>query len=101
MLDSIASFGEDALGELYVVDFDGDVFKIGSRIFGDATNDGKVNGADYTVWADHYFDTGVGFDLGDFNRDGIVDGATTRCGPTASNRPPRQRPQSPNPAVWP
>ena len=74
-LDSIASFGEDALGELYVVDFDGDVFKIGSRIFGDATNDGKVNGADYTVWADHYFDTGVGFDLGDFNRDGIVDGA--------------------------
>lgn len=73
-LDSIASFGEDASGELYVVDLDGDVFKIGSRIFGDATADGKVNGADYTVWADHYLETGVGFDLGDFNRDGTVDG---------------------------
>lgn len=42
---------------------------------GDANGDGYVDGADYTIWADHYLLTGATFAQGDFNNDGIVDGA--------------------------
>jgi len=43
---------------------------------GDATLDGFVDGADYTVWADGYQQTtSLGGYGGDFNRDGVVDGA--------------------------
>lgn len=73
-LNRISSFGEGADGELYIVDLDGEIFKIGSRIFGDANNDRLVDGADYTVWADNFLKTGTSFDQGDFNRDGIVNG---------------------------
>ena len=38
-VDSIASFGEDALGNLYIVDFDGEIF----RLVGD-TSTGGGNG---------------------------------------------------------
>ncbi len=41
---------------------------------GDANGDGKVDGADYTLWADHYKTAG-GWAGGDFNNDGTVDGA--------------------------
>ncbi len=41
---------------------------------GDANTDGAVDGADYTIWADHYKLAG-GWHQGDFNDDGIVDGA--------------------------
>ncbi len=41
---------------------------------GDANLDGSVDGADYTIWADHYFQAG-GWEEGDFSGDGIVDGA--------------------------
>ncbi|MBL9125376.1 MAG: PEP-CTERM sorting domain-containing protein, partial [Planctomycetaceae bacterium] len=44
-------------------------------LFGDANFDGLVDGADYTLWADHYLQEDVGFSLGDFNQDGLVDGA--------------------------
>ncbi|MBL9123698.1 MAG: PEP-CTERM sorting domain-containing protein [Planctomycetaceae bacterium] len=41
---------------------------------GDANSDGIVDGADYTIWADHYLQT-VTWRYGNFNFDGIVDGA--------------------------
>ncbi len=41
---------------------------------GDATRDGVVDGADYTVWADNYKLPGT-WDEADFNADGTVDGA--------------------------
>jgi hypothetical protein len=42
---------------------------------GDANLDAHVDGADYTVWADHFLQTGKTRAEGDFNGDGIVDGA--------------------------
>ena len=42
--------------------------------FGDATLDGCVDGADYTLWADHYKQAGDWGD-GDFTGDGCVNGA--------------------------
>ncbi|MBL9124339.1 MAG: SMP-30/gluconolactonase/LRE family protein [Planctomycetaceae bacterium] len=43
---------------------------------GDATEDAIVDGADYTIWADHYLQTtNRGVARGDFNHDGLVDGA--------------------------
>ena len=41
---------------------------------GDGNLDGGVEGADYTVWADHYGQAG-GWAEGDYNGDGWVDGA--------------------------
>lgn len=41
---------------------------------GDANLDGVANGADYTIWADHFGQSGE-FTEGDFNQDGKVDGA--------------------------
>jgi hypothetical protein len=39
---------------------------------GDANGDGAVTDADYTIWADHYGQCGVGVAQGDFNGDGCV-----------------------------
>ena len=41
---------------------------------GDANYDGKVDGGDFTLWADHYKQAG-GWGDGDFTGDGTVDGA--------------------------
>ncbi|MBX7071867.1 MAG: DUF4465 domain-containing protein [Pirellulales bacterium] len=41
---------------------------------GDANGDTLVDGADYTIWADHFQQSG-GYAQGDFNGDGVVDGA--------------------------
>ena len=41
---------------------------------GDANLDTAVDGGDYTIWADHYGQTGVGWTGGNFNGDGAVDG---------------------------
>lgn len=49
-----------------------------ARTPGDANNDGRVDGADYTVWADHFLSnptSSLTFNQGDFNRDRVVDGA--------------------------
>lgn len=46
-----------------------------TRTPGDANGDGVVDGADYTLWADHYLATGRMWPEGDFTGDGIVDGA--------------------------
>jgi glucose/arabinose dehydrogenase len=73
-IGSIASFGEDANGELYAVSLSGSVYRIDGRLLGDATGDRQIDGADYTVWADNFHGSG-GFDSGDFNRDGAIDGA--------------------------
>ncbi len=54
---------------------------IRSQVRGDANWDGRVDGADYTIWADHYGQTGVpawssgGWSVGNFNEDATVDGA--------------------------
>ena len=56
-------------------------FAVGPPIPGDANLDGVVNGADYTVWADHYGQSPVppwedcGWSVGNFNDDDIVHGA--------------------------
>ena len=43
-------------------------------LMGDANQDGVVDGADYTAWADHFLQNG-GRAEGDFSGDGFVDGA--------------------------
>ena len=43
--------------------------------FGDANLDGGVDGADYTLWADHYKMADMAWGDGDFNGDTVVDGA--------------------------
>lgn len=48
------------------------------RTPGDANNDSQVDGADYTVWANHFLTaptSSLPFNQGDFNRDGVIDGA--------------------------
>ncbi len=42
---------------------------------GDANRDGVVDGADYTLWADHYGGNGMTWEQGDFTADGLTDGA--------------------------
>jgi hypothetical protein len=42
---------------------------------GDANGNGLVDGADYTIWADHFQQSPQPFWHGDFNGDGVVDGA--------------------------
>lgn len=42
---------------------------------GDASRDGTVDGADYTIWADNYLKTDALWKHGDFTIDGLVDGA--------------------------
>lgn len=42
---------------------------------GDASLDFEVDGADYTLWADHYGQCGMGWGDGDFTGNGCVDGA--------------------------
>ncbi len=47
----------------------------GDLVPGDANGDGRVDGADYTIWADNFGFPDVGFERGDFNCDGGVDSA--------------------------
>jgi hypothetical protein len=48
---------------------------IAAPLPGDASLDGFVDGADYTLWADHYLMAGQGWGEGNFNGDAAVDGA--------------------------
>jgi hypothetical protein len=41
---------------------------------GDANNDGRVDGFDYMVWLNHYYQDIFGPEVGDFNSSGKVDG---------------------------
>jgi hypothetical protein len=46
-----------------------------TKLAGDASLDGRVSGADYTIWADHFKTTGATWGQGDFTGDGNVSGA--------------------------
>lgn len=75
-IGSPSSFGEDADGNLYVVDyFGGEVFRIRTdiQIPGDYDGNGIVEEADYTVWRDAYGLTGL--QIADGNGDEVVDAA--------------------------
>lgn len=53
-VNDMVSFGSDAYGHLYIMDFQGEVFRFEpGSLRGDYNNDGVVNLADYTVWRDH------------------------------------------------
>ena len=73
-MDSIASFGEDAQGRLYVVDIGGEIFRLVPPVPGDANLDRTVNDADFrTLYANFApFVTGKTWSQGDFNDDHIV-----------------------------
>jgi len=76
----IVSFGEDAGGELYMVDtFRGDVYKITAVPpveLGDFNLDGIVDGADYTLWRDTEGQSGLpAFSGADANGDGSITNA--------------------------
>ncbi len=69
------AFGEDAVGNVYVVDLGGDLFRIvtNNLVPGDYNGDGIVSGADYDVWKSNF---GSLSDLAaDGNGNNIVDAA--------------------------
>jgi hypothetical protein len=47
---------------------------LASSIPGDANNDAKVDGFDYIIWLNHYYQRVSGVANGDFDTNGIVDG---------------------------
>ena len=73
-IHSIAAFGEDNAGNLYVVDIGGEVFRLLPAIDGDANFDDVVNLADFGVLREHFNETGAAVDWedADFNLDGSV-----------------------------
>ncbi len=54
---------------------DAEIMSALRALYGDSNFDGIVDGADYTIWADHYLQSDKSFVEGDFNQDGVVDGA--------------------------
>jgi glucose/arabinose dehydrogenase len=67
-VDSISAFGEDAFGELYIVDLGGEIFKL-VPLWGDTNNDGEVDLVDLNNVRNNFGGTGPG----DTNFDGLVD----------------------------
>jgi glucose/arabinose dehydrogenase len=69
------SFGEDTNGNLYIVDLDGQIFRINTNALldGDYNGDGLVDMGDYNVWAAAYGQTTASG--ADGNGDGMVDAA--------------------------
>lgn len=68
---------------------------------GDANGDGVVDGTDYTIWADHYLQTGQPWTHGDFNFDGLVDGSDyTVWADHWSPAPAAGASVLPEPATW-
>ncbi|MDZ4781530.1 MAG: PQQ-dependent sugar dehydrogenase [Planctomycetia bacterium] len=66
-VDQISAFGEDASGELYIVDLGGQIYKL-VPLWGDTDGDGEVGIADLNNVRNNFGGTG----LGDTNLDGIV-----------------------------
>lgn len=62
--------GDSFLYPVYHANF----VELKAYLAGDSNFDGKVDGADYTAWADHFLLPGDGVASGDFNGDGLVDG---------------------------
>lgn len=86
-VDRIVSFGEDAVGNLYLVDMatgsngapnanSGEIYRITTNklLAGDYDADGQVNSADYNAWRNAFGTTGTGL-LADGNKNGVVDAA--------------------------
>ncbi|MEM1027351.1 MAG: PQQ-dependent sugar dehydrogenase [Planctomycetota bacterium] len=74
-LTTPVSFAEDLEGNLYILDRDGDIFRIDTDfpVLGDYNGNGEVDAADYTVWADNFGST---VDLAaDGNGNGVIDAA--------------------------
>jgi hypothetical protein len=79
-LGNVLAFGPVLGAPLGTLTTGGSLFIAGQIVLtpvpGDATGDGYVDGADYTIWADDYGKhTTLGPAAGDFNHDGVVDGA--------------------------
>jgi glucose/arabinose dehydrogenase len=96
-INFVSSFGEDALGNLYIVDMGnlgtpdglgrGEIYQIVPRniAFGDFNDDTVVNAADYVAWRNDPNGTRAQFEVwranfarhtlvdGDFNSNGVVD----------------------------
>ncbi len=75
-IGSVASFGDDADGNLYIMDlFGGEVFRIDTDIMiaGDYDGSGTVDAGDYATWRSQFGSTGVF--AADGNHDGRVDAA--------------------------
>jgi glucose/arabinose dehydrogenase len=73
-ISSVSSFGEDALGRLYVTDlFGGEVFRLVPPVPGDANLNRVVDNADFMLLYNN-FGTAAGktWRQGDFNDDGLV-----------------------------
>lgn len=68
-IGNIASFGEDALGNLYIVDLGGEIFRVEARLRCDLTGDGLADAADFGIMATGWGTSGPG----DCNQDGVVD----------------------------
>jgi glucose/arabinose dehydrogenase len=68
----MVSFGEDSLGNLYIVDYLGEVYRIltNKSFDGDYNLDGVVDAVDYTVWRNHF---GTDFEDADGDNSGTVD----------------------------
>jgi glucose/arabinose dehydrogenase len=76
-ISSISSFGEDADGNLYIMDLNGgEVFRIDTTIMitGDYDGNGVVDAGDYQIWRSQYGEVGTTF-AADGNQDGVVDAA--------------------------
>jgi hypothetical protein len=78
---TMVSFGEDAVGNLYLVDYaggtSGEIYRIVTNelIAGDYNADGEVDDADFTVWTANFGATeGAGL-AADGNGDNVVDAA--------------------------
>jgi len=74
-IDSIAAFGEDADGNVYIVDLGGQVFRIDTAIMlpGDYNGDGTVDAQDFDTWKSQFGTSGAL--AADGNGDGVVDAA--------------------------
>lgn len=71
---NISGFAHDAAGELYVINYSGQIRKIqGVHAPADLDLNGSVNGADLANLLSNWFDAGCG--AADLNNDGIVNGA--------------------------
>jgi len=73
-IDSIASFGEDNQGRLYVLDIGGEIFRLVPPVPGDADLNRTVDANDFRLFYANYSPTTPGrtWSQGDFNDDGIV-----------------------------
>ncbi len=68
-------FDVDANGTVDRGDFDFLITSVIGTLLGDANVDFRVDASDYDAWDSHRFATDTGWSQGDFNGDGVTDGA--------------------------